>query len=273
MIYIETLEGTRYNTKSIGIIPLNFILDSPSPIHFTEQIEGRSGYLDLGTAFEGRKMRVKFFIQAVDFHDYSLLRNEVFKLFYSQMPFYLINTQEKGKRWLVKTAASYTPERLSLVAGTFEIEFVSSSPYAESVGTTMDPLTFDSDKWQFGQNLGFDIGTEAKYAHSTTTFRIYNASDIDIDPRELPLLIKYQGASNNLKITNTTTGDVWQYSGTSNTNDTIKLEGIRSLKNSLTIFGDTNRKLITLKKGWNDFTLSGTSGSFLISFDFRFYYI
>ena len=56
---------------------------------------------------------------------------------------------------------------------------------------------------------------------------------------------------------NKTTGDVWQYMGTSNLNDEIVLEGIRSTKNGLSIFRDTNKRLITIAPGWNEFEIKG----------------
>jgi hypothetical protein len=89
----------------------------------------------------------------------------------------------------------------------------------------------------------------------------------------LPLKITFTGASTNLTITNTTTGDIWQYTGTTQAGDTITLDGVRSLKNGVSVFGNTNRKLITIAPGWNNFTITGASGSFTISFDFRFYYV
>lgn len=270
MIFIETLEGVRFDLASIGLIPLNFKIDSPSPRHTTEIVEGRNGHLDLGTTFEGRTMTVNFLLRALDIYDYYLLLDEVFKLFDARTMFYLINKYEPKKRWKVKTSSAYSPERLTSKDAHIEISFVSPSSFSESYGTTLNPFTFDAELWQVGQGV---ISEDLVYAHNTTAFRIYNGSDIEIDPREIPLKIKYQGPSANLKIRNVTTSDEWAYTGTSGVNDTILLDGVRSLKNNLTIFGQTNRKLITLKKGWNDFTLTGASGSFLISFDFRFYNI
>ncbi|MGG5737729.1 hypothetical protein [Bacillus cereus group sp. IBL03679] len=61
--------------------------------------------------------------------------------------------------------------------------------------TTIDPFTFDSGLWQIGQNLPAE---DLIYKHSTSSFRIYNASDIEIDPRKLPLVIRIRGATNGL---------------------------------------------------------------------------
>ena len=267
-IAIEKLDGSRYDLKSFGLIPLVFTVESPAPRHSNEVVEGRDGHLDLGTTFEGRTMRCTFLMRATDHHDYLLLRDEVFRLFDARTFFYIIDKYEPRKRWLVKTAAMFTPERVNLRDGSIEIPFQSPSPYAESYGTTLDPFTFTAEKWQVGQGV---IAEDLVYAHNITEFQIYNGSDIPINPREIPLKIKYQGASQNLMITNKTTGDEWKFNGNTGANDTLLLDGVRSLKNGLTVFGQTNRKLLSLAPGYNSFKVTGTVGSFLLSFDFRFY--
>jgi hypothetical protein len=74
------------------------------------------------------------------------------------------------------------------------------------------------------------------------------------------LVITFAGASTNLAIANTTTGDTWSYTGTTAAGDTLKLDGVRMLKNGVvSVFGATNRKLITLAPGWNNFTVTGAT--------------
>lgn len=114
---------------------------------------------------------------------------------------------------------------------------------------------------------------EPKYEFTTSTFSIYNAGDTTIDPRYYPLLITFVGSSTNLSIKNETTSETWSYTGTTISTDTIKLDGVKSFKGSTSIFANANRKLITLKPGWNDFTITGATGSFTITFDFKFYYL
>jgi phage-related protein len=265
---IEKLDGTIIETEEYGIKLLTHSISSPSPRVVSEEIEGRDGYIEIDTTYDGRKIRASFFMYAFDKYDYPLLRNEVFRIFATKELFYFHEPNQK-RRWLVR-ASGFDIERFSPRGGTFEIEFSSPSPYAESIGTTLDPFTFDAELWQIGQGLEAD---NLKYVHNTTSFKIFNAGDITVDPRIYPLKITYTGASTNLTITNQTTGDIWQYTGTSQAGDMITLDGIRSIKNGLSIFRDTNRKLITIVPGWNDFTITGASGSFTISFDFRFYYL
>ena len=243
---IEKLDGTIIETEQYGIKLLTHSISSPSVRVVTEEIDGRDGYVEVDTAYDGRKIRASFFMHAVDRQDFPLLRNEVFRIFSTKELFYFHEPNQK-RRWLVRSNG-FEIEKYPPRIGTFEIEFSSPSPYAESVKST-------------------------SYTFTTTTFRVFNAGDIDIDPRVLPLKITFTGASTNLTITNQTTGDTWQYTGTTQAGDTIILDGVRALKNGLSIFGNTNRKLITIKPGWNKFIIEGTTGAFTISFDFRFYYL
>lgn len=265
---IQRLDGKVYNMKDVGVIVNRLVVESPSPIHYREKIEGADGFIDMGTEYDGRKIQADCTLIAVDLLDYALSRDEVFRIFDSRQPFYLLPDESQGKRILVKYDSPYSLSRVADI-GEFALSFVSSSAYFESIGTTLDPKTFDAEVWQVGQGLMVD---EAKYLHTTNTFSIYNAGDVTIDPRKYPLLIRYKGASTNLSIENTTTGDKWNYTKTTTANDVISLDGVRSLKNGVSVFGDTNRKLITIAPGWNDFVIQGAS-QFEIIFDFRFYYI
>jgi hypothetical protein len=208
-------------------------------------------------------------MSAADSVDFALLRNEIFRIFAGAEAFYLIDSREPGKRWKVRSNG-FSVEQLTATKGRFDVDFTAQIPYAESIGTTLDPLTFDTDLWQIGQGL-IDDGLE--YTHTTSTFRIYNLGDTTVNPRQHPLVITYTGASTNLKIKNVTTGEEWAYTGTSASGNTLKLDGVRSTKNGLSIFRDTNRKVISLAPGWNDFVITGASGSFTVSFDFKFYYL
>lgn len=251
-----------------GIFVHTFQIDSPFASSETEDLPGRPGSLGMGATLRKRTMRAECTMVALDHYDYELLRNEIFKLFRPDKPFYIIRDAEPGKQWLINEMSVYTPVR-EQKKGRFTLEFTSYSPFAQSIGTTQDSFTFDSELWQIGQGLLID---DLVYKFSTSSFQVYNAGDETVNPRDMDLIIEYKGASTNLSIKNETTGDEWKYTGISNSGDTIKLDGIRTTKNNLSIVRNTNKKLISLAPGWNDFILTGTSGSFEITFDFRFHY-
>lgn len=270
---IVTKSGVEYDMSGdFGVLVRSFSISSPTPEIQTEKLENTSGLVRLGKTWGPRRLSALCSFFPTDIEDLALFRNELFRVLMNPEPFYLIADAEPGKRWFVEVDGTWTPEKLGYY-GEFSLEFISYSPYAESVGTSLTSMDFEQDGvWQIGQGL---IETDdLKYTHTTPSFSIYNPGDVTVNPRNMPLVISYKGPSTNLLIWNTTTLEYWEYTGTSNTLETLTINGTRSLKNSVVnIFGDTNRKLVTLAPGWNDFQIEGTSGSFEIKFDFRFYYL
>jgi len=264
-------DGTTYDmADDFSVLVRSFQISSPKPTRQTDQIDGRDGQIRLGKDYGAREITAVCSFFAVDYADSLLLRDEIIRVIYGREPYYIIPEATPGKRWLVEVADSITPELIGMY-GEFTLNFISDSTYAESIGTTLDPLTFDAELWQVGQGLTVD---EADYTQNVASFSIFNAGDITVDPREFPLVITYAGASTNLSIANTTTGETWSYTGTTTASDTLKIDGVRSLKNGVvSVFANTNRKLITLKPGANNFTVTGASGAFMVTFDFRFYYL
>lgn len=274
----QTLMITKLNGKEFVISSnkdmkvLMFLPSSPLFNAQYEKILGRHGDIDLpGGSFDSQEsIKSRIFFRSRDIYDFYLFRDEIFRLFASQEPFYITTNREPGKRWKVRVASRYEIEPKGNGSyGVFDITFKSASPFCESIGTTLDPITFDSNLWQIGQGL---IAEDTKYRYNIPTFRIFNAGDVTIDPRNMPLKIRFIGTSKNLTIKNTTTGDVWSYTGETINASVIELNGVKSTRNGTSIFGATNWGLITLKEGWNDFILSGATGNFKIEFDFRFYY-
>jgi hypothetical protein len=252
---VMRLDGTIYDMEEIGVIVNSLNIESPTPIHYREKLEGRDGEIDLGTDYGPRLIKAKLTMIADDF---PLLRDEVFRIFDSKSAFYLLLDESPSKRILVKTDSPYSISRRANV-GEFEIGFISNGSYFESGDSTLNMV--------IAQISGNKV---QKYKHTAPTFEILNDGAELINPRYYPLIIEFIGASTNLQIKNLTTGDTWTFTGTTTASDIIKLDGIRSTKNSLSIFRDTNRKLISLAPGWNEFELVGATGTFEISFDFRF---
>jgi hypothetical protein len=262
-VILEALDGERYDLSDYGIKLITFQIDSLSPRTESEVIDGRDGHIDIDTHYDGRSLRASFLMESESYAEYYPKRNEVYRLFDTRNYFYLINPKEPKRRWKVKITSRFIPERVGLTEGKFELVFLSPSPYAESVNSTLNPDDY------------FQVSTEqnVQYSFQENDFSVWNDGDVVVDPRESELTITYKGASNGLSITNTTTNDTWSYGGSTNAGEAIVLDSIRSFKNDVSIFGQTNRKLISLNPGWNDFIINGTIGAFEISFDFRFKYI
>ena len=272
-LIIERLNGQVYNTSDLGMRIKYFNVSPPAVTTATNNVLGRDGVVDEGSQFRLRTIDMQADFWAVDKLDFPLKRNEIFKMFQSKEAFYITDSREPAKRWFVKTRGDYRLWPIKLTKGEVDIMFDTvNQPFAESMGTSLNPRRFDEETWQIGQGL-LDEVQDTDYIHSTRNFCIYNSSDILIDPRVHDIKITFKGVSNGLSITNTTTGDVFVHNGQTGANDTIELDGIRMLKNGESIFRDTNHRLITLEPGYNDFVINGaTEGEFEIIFEFRFYY-
>jgi phage-related protein len=263
-------DGTEVDMlDDLSVKALSFDVSSPVPIHYRDNVKGRSGAIRMGKDYDVRPIESDCILSAVDNLDYPLLLDVINEALFKDEEFYLVTDNQPYKRWKVEVDNSFTFDRI-VNHGWFSIPFVVTDGMSESIGTSLDPRTFDAELWGFGQMLEVD---EDDYIHTTNTFTLRNIGNVNIDPRKHPLTIKYKGASSNLKIKNVTTGVEWTYTGSSTTNDTIELRRVRAYKNGLSIIGSTNKKLITLATGDNNFEITGTSGSFEISFDTRFYYL
>jgi len=272
IVTVERLDGTRYVlNEELGLMCSNFSVDAPSPVTETSTRPGVDGYADLGTTYEGRTLYARFYLTGVNNYHYAMLRSQVFRIFDSREEFIIYTSEESRKRWRVKCAASFSVNRIAGPIGEFEVPFISKSPYAESLGTSQEGFTFASDVWSFGQNI--PLNEELVYKFSDQQFHMWNLGDAPIDGRQHALKIFYKGASSELTIRNVTNGQTWVYEGRSNKEDTIVLDGVFSRKNGVSIFRDTNRNVMVLEKGKNDFEITGMIGAFTLEFDFRFLYL
>lgn len=266
-LYIESLDGIRYDLNEYGLRPLPLEIDSLSPRNESEVIDGRDGHIDIETTYDGRSMRASFLLQSTNIDEFSVRRNQVFKLFDGKTYFYILEKHLPNRRWKVRTESKFKPEKINPSTGMFDIEFISQSPYSESIGSTLNPSYLDG-------YLQVSTNEPVEYVFKDITkFSIWNDGDIAIDPRERPLKILFNGLSNDLIIKNLTNGNEWSYNAVTFLGQNITIDGIRSLKDGISIFKDTNKNLITLETGMNNFEIVNAISPFTISFDFRFYYI
>lgn len=242
--------NTQYDLDELGITTTDFVVSYPEYEHTFEKNDGMNGLIDLGSTIHATSIRGEFYFEAETIENFTEKRDLVFEIFDSSETFYITDTRQSYKRWFVKVNNPFEVEQL-LKYGLFQVEFIAIKGYAESVGTSIQAKTFEHL-----QELPVTY-TDYQDIYATK-FKIYNPGQL-IDPRNINhyLKITYKGNSENLRIENKTTGDVWQYMGTSNLNDEIVLEGIRATKNGLSIFRQTNKRLITIAPGWNEFEISG----------------
>lgn len=289
-VLITRQNGDQRLLSDIGVVARDFAVKSPEMRAEYADIEGRAGSIDAGFTHGRREIVVPFYYKAQDNADYALLRDELFRLAAHGEPFYIREMRRTvrnqgdslligGKRYYVRLAGAIEPEQTQDY-GFGELTFETVRlPYAESVGTTADiqasGIADDPALWGYGMGLIAEDGA-LKYTHTGRSFRIYNAGDVAVLPFGYDLRIDITGAANagnNFALTNVTTGDVFALKDrVLAPSDVLTLAGPVVTINNAAALRQTNRGIITLAPGWNDFTISGADSA-TVAFDFRFYYL
>lgn len=268
---IQFLDGTTKDIQDYNLKRLFHQIPSLDVNHVIESVEGR-GSLVVGTQYQQRVITATLLYIVQDIYGYYLLRDELNALFARDEPFYIIFKREHWKRYKVRLAQQLEIEPNQHM-NSFDISFRMDDLFAESVGTSLDLQNrgeWDADLWGFGSGIDYD--TNYNYTFNTNNFLVKNIGNHKIDPRISNLEITLKGTFNSfVQITNHTTGDVYRFNNPLSSTDTLRLSGVRTLKNSLSAFKHTNHKLITLALGDNQITVEGGTIDSVV-FDFRFLY-
>lgn len=215
----------------------------------------------------------RFFLKYSDWYDYKMKKHEIAR-FFMQKGLYRIRTDaEPG---IVKFVRAGNFEIKNPEDGThivqFTIPFDNPSGVKWSYAYSDELMEYDKNLWQYGMNL--PNGQDLQYHFvNTHNFDIYNASDIDLDPREkYPVQIIATGFHGKFDMINETTGDEIVYTESLNPEDTLVWDKLSVFKNGKLDNGATNLAWIRLKRGWNHFKIYGYD-NVDIRFHFRFVYL
>lgn len=265
--------GSEVNIKDVtsvqGLDFLDMKVSAPNLTGSYQATPGLDGELDLGATYGARTIQANFYFEGTDLYDFELACRSLWSFFFERDPYYIRSGFNPGIRYYVRPKP-YDPSRISVSQMTFTIEFDLLSGFGESLGTTQDPFTYDAELWQAGQHL--PDGQDLSYTFTENNFSVYNAGDITIDPiqhHELKITITCDGKP---IITNVSTGDMFSMNSDISKTDTLTIDGIYPYLNNVHCGRSTNHGIITLAKGWNQFSISGAS-NISISFLFRFLYM
>lgn len=247
-INLYNKDGEKYNLSSLNSFGLKLHIPSPSYTTETETVDGGSGVIVLEKKLNPRELVAEIYSKTGSYEDTLNLRDDLYAILNNGDPIYIGDTRTKGKRWFVHPNG-WTPEHINGRTMKFDVPLLAPTGTAETVNVISRKVT-----------------------SSEFTFR--NDGTVSINPRtQDETEIIFKGASNNLSIKNLTTGDKWRYTGSTTDSDTIKLKGVRSFRNDQSIFGATNKKLITFAPGNNQFEISGNTGAFELIIRTRFYFL
>lgn len=266
---IELLNGTRYDIEDYGLGRLTHPISSPEITHNTSDVNGL-GDVITDTTIGQRTIPVDFAFVAKGIYDYYLLRDEVNALFTRGEPFYIIFKREPYKRWFVKVEEQFLLPP-SPFGGQFTIKFRTVLKYAESIVTTLYSKEWDADVWWWGSGIEWD--EPLSYRFTTNKFTVMNLGTAPLEPEVMPMRIVIKANVGSVfRLINLTNFSEYQYNGPLTSNDTLIIDGVMSHKNGVSVFRDTNKKLIYLNPGPNVFEVTG--GTVIsVDFDFRFPFI
>lgn len=205
-----------------------------------------------------------------DYYDQKLLRHEIYQIF-GDRQIVRFRTDADLQKVMYGRPTSF---EIKFIAdgyddSLFSIQFEIPSGYKYSMNRS-DQVTIDDIS--FGMN--FKLDEKASYTQTANAFRIYNPSDVAVDPyyqrHDLILIFQFDGAA--YQITNTTNGTSYKYNNESNGSETIVLNGLATLRNGQPASQNTDFGFIRLEKGWNDIVVYGPA-THTTTFSFPFIYI
>lgn len=241
------------------------------PANPTDNIQ-KVGLMDgsrlLSTSYSTRELKMEILFDGSDESDAELAYDALQRFLISRDPYWICFANWPQRMYYVKAKLA-APVFSSNHHWTCEVTFTDLIGLSRSVGTTQDPVL------GFGNNLN----AEPQYTFTSNVFSIFNHSDVMIDPerRGHQFKLTLQGqSSGNMKITNKTTGDVFTRKGVqgndgsvlkgSDFNGTYVIDGVRPTLNGGPDDLYTDRGVIRLQIGENDFQIDNFSGT--VTFDY-----
>lgn len=274
LIKIEGEDEFNLCDKIDGLTYLgpDYASSSPQFTNTYQDVSGRDGSPFIAQTLAKRTFNEKFTVHFNTWDDFLLVRTDIYSIF--------------GTRKLMRIRTDSTPAKVYFgyvtpfdiqpyKAGGFDAEFTIPFDVPSGYRYSMyrsDAINNQKD-WQFGMNIPIDPAGR-RYHFTENSFKLFNASDIAIDPyyqkHDLKIITKFNG--NSLKITNKTTNTEWQYNENNDGSKTIVLDGITTFLDGNNVSGKTDFGNLTLAKGWNDIECTGAS-SVDVTFSFPFIYL
>ena len=257
-----------------GVIPLEIFVGSVGKDRYTDKAEGRNGVVDYGFDYTDRPVSLFLRIKAADATDFRLLRDEVFATFDVGSAFYVAEADVPSRVLKVVVDESYIPDRLTEEYADFDINCRTlDSVFWESKYTTLElhdsGYSATAEKYGLVDNIDDE---KVKYRFTESNFTVYNAGNVTVEPESMDLTIQISSAtsSGNLTLKNLTTGEEFKLNKNISGRH-ISLRGMNILDGTVNVFRDSNRRLVSLLPGDNQFEITGATFS-EVWFNFKYYY-
>lgn len=271
--WVKIIDGNKIInvTDKEGLEFISYEIPTVNPKNEKIEIKGTDGYMPSVINFDSFPLNLTFRYTGYDSIDVNLYTQSIRSIFNRRNPYYIVHSKLPGLKYAVDTA-QISFERETIRHYKINVEFNCYKGFSESVNTTDDEFLFDSN-WMFDNGLPLDF--TPKYQHETNQFTIWNGSTDTIDPRnihhQLQILLNVN-ATNGFELVNYTTGDVFKYNKSISSNIDFVLSGIHAYRDQNKVGIDTNRGVITLAPGKNEFKIKGDVSSQKVLFKFPFIY-
>lgn len=273
-LFIKPPDGDEIDAETITS-GLHFLDDDSDPILTTTYTTdtGADGSVYSTSQISKNVINARFYLKYGDWYDYKMKKHEIAQFFMQKGLYRIRSDAEPGIVKFVR-AGNFTiknPEDRSHVVQ-FTIPFDNPSGVKWSLSYSDDLMTYDQNLWQYGMNLpnGIDLKYHFVNEHH---FKIWNASDITIDPAQrYDLKIIVTGQTGKFDMVNQTTGDEIVYVNSLQPNDQLVWDDMYCYRNGELCTDATNLAWMRLAPGWNDFKIYGYN-KVDIRFHFRFVYL
>lgn len=248
---------------------------SPQFANNYQDLSGKDGSFFVSQTLAKRTFNERFVLFTRNWEEYQLAKHEIYKLF-GQRKLIRVRTDINSAKvyFGYVNAFDISPIQSGANYANLTIPFDLPKPYRYSLYRSDSPYTFKQAGWQFGMNIpSRDV---LNYHFMTSSFRVYNASDIKVDlyfqNHDLKMIIKFNGSS--LKVHNKTTDTTWTYNESSDGNHTIIWDGqlLSTYLDGNQVNGKTDFGYLSLATEWNDIECTGAN-SVDITFSFPFIYL
>lgn len=273
-LFIKPPNGDEIDAETITS-GLHFLDDDSDPILTTTYTTdtGADGSVYSTSQISKNVINARFYLKYGDWYDYKMKKHEIAQFFMQKGLYRIRSDAEPGIVKFVR-AGNFTiknPEDRSHVVQ-FTIPFDNPSGVKWSLSYSDDLMTYDQNLWQYGMNLpnGIDLKYHFVNEHH---FKIWNASDITIDPAQrYDLKIIVTGQTGKFDMVNQTTGDEIVYVNSLQPNDQLVWDDMYCYLNGELCTDSTNLAWMRLAPGWNEFKIYGYN-KVDIRFHFRFVYL
>lgn len=272
-LFIKPPNGDEIDAETITS-GLHFLDDDSDPILTTTYTTdtGVDGSVYSTSQVGKNVINTRFYLTYGDWYDYKMKKHEIAQFFMQKGLYRIRSDAEPGIVKFVR-AGNFTiknPEDRSHVVQ-FSIPFDNPSGVKWSLPYSDDLMNYDQNLWQYGMNLpnGIDLKYHFVNEHH---FKIWNASDITIDPAQrYDLKIIVTGQTGKFDMVNQTTGDEIVYVNSLQPNDQLVWDDMYCYCNGELCTDSTNLAWMRLAPGWNEFKIYGYN-KVDIRFHFRFVY-